>query len=53
MLSTFNGSITIESFTSGLKLNLNTARIEVAEKRVNEYFRNFEKKIYLLLSKKT
>jgi len=45
MLSTFAGSITIESFTSGIKVKLNINQIEGAEKRVNDYFKNFEKKI--------
>lgn len=45
MLSTFAGSITIESFTSGIRHKLNIAQIEGAEKRVNEYFKNFEKKL--------
>ncbi len=44
MLSTFAGSITIESFTSGIRHKLNITQIEGAEKRVNEYFKNFEKK---------
>lgn len=45
MLSTFAGSITIESFTSGIRHKLNITQIEGAEKRVNEYFKNFEKKL--------
>jgi predicted ATPase len=44
MLSTFAGSITIESFTSGIRHKLNITQIEGAEKRVNDYFQNFEKK---------
>lgn len=44
MLSTFDGSITIESFTSGIRHKLNIVQIENAEKRVNDYFLNFEKK---------
>lgn len=44
MLSTFAGSITIESFTSGIRHKLNINQIEGAEKRVNDYFQNFEKK---------
>jgi predicted ATPase len=44
MLSTFAGSITLESFTSGIKLKLNIIQIEGAEKRVNDYFKNVEKK---------
>lgn len=44
MLSTFAGSITIESFTSGIRHKLNITQIEGAEKRVNDYFKNFEKK---------
>lgn len=44
MLSTFDGSITFESFTSGIRHKLNVLQIENAEKRVNDYFLNFEKK---------
>lgn len=44
MLSTFAGSITLESFTSGIRHKLNINQIEGAEKRVNDYFQNFEKK---------
>ena len=42
MLSTFDGSITFESFTSGIKYKLNINQIELAEKRVNDYFENYE-----------
>ena len=45
MLSTFEGSITIESFTSGIRHKLNIAQIESAEQRVNSYFANFERKL--------
>src|SRR5690554_6109113 len=41
ILSTFSGSITIESFTSGIKYKLNLTQIENAETRVNDYFKNF------------
>ena len=44
MLSTFDGSITFESFTSGIRHKLNVTQIENAEKRVNDYFLKFEKK---------
>lgn len=44
MLSTFNGSITIDSFTSGIRHKLNITQIEIAENRVNDYFKNFENK---------
>lgn len=44
MLSTFAGSITLESFTSGIRHKLNINQIAVAEKTVNDYFQNFEKK---------
>src|ERR1019366_2908888 len=44
MLSTFDGSITLESFTSGIKYNLNLTQIENAEKRVSDYFMNIENK---------
>jgi len=43
MLSTFDGSITIESFSSGIRYKLTLTQIENAERRVNEYFKNFEK----------
>lgn len=42
MLSTFDGSITKESFTSGIKYKLNPNQISNAEKRVNDYFEQFE-----------
>lgn len=45
MLSTFDGSITIESFTKGIKYKLNLTQIEKAEERVNDYFNKVEKKI--------
>lgn len=44
MLSTFAGSITLESFSSGIRHKLSINQIEGAEKRVNDYFQNFEKK---------
>ena len=44
MLSTFDGSITIESFTKGIKYKLNLTQIQNAEQRVNEYFNKVEKK---------
>ena len=53
MLSTFAGSITIESFTSGIKHKLNINQIEGAEKRVNDYFQNFEKKALSVDEQKT
>lgn len=53
MLSTFAGSITIESFTSGIRHKLNINQIEGAEKRVNDYFQNFEKKALSIDEQKT
>jgi predicted ATPase len=53
MLSTFDGSITYSSFTSGIKHKLNLNQIEVAEIRINEYFKNFEKKTFSELDQKT
>jgi len=43
MLSSFDGSITIDSLTSGIKYKLTLNQIEKAESRVNDYFKNFEK----------
>ncbi len=42
MLSTFDGSITIDSFTSGIRSKLTYTQIERAENRVNDYFKKFE-----------
>lgn len=42
MISAFDGSITIDSLTSGVRYKLNLAQIEKAESRVNDYFKNFE-----------
>jgi len=53
MLSTFDGSITIESFTSGIRHKLNLTQIEGAEIRVNDYFKNFEKKLLTEVEQKT
>lgn len=53
MLSTFAGSITLESFTSGIRHKLNIIQIEGAEKRVNDYFQNFEKKTLTIEEQKT
>ena len=47
MLSTFDGSITIESFTTGIRQKLNLNQIEAAESRVNNYFLQFETKSFL------
>lgn len=44
MLSTFDGSITLNSFTSGIRSKLNLTQIEDAEQRVREYFNQVEKK---------
>ena len=44
ILSTFDGSITLESISSGIRHKLTLLQIEGAEKRVNEYFINFEEK---------
>ncbi|PKP06783.1 MAG: hypothetical protein CVU10_04280 [Bacteroidetes bacterium HGW-Bacteroidetes-5] len=46
MLSTFEGGITLESFTAGIRQKLNLAQIEIAEKRVKEYFLKFESKLF-------
>lgn len=43
MLSTFDGSITQESLTQGVRYKLNIAQIQDAEKRINDYFLKFEK----------
>jgi predicted ATPase len=43
MLSTFEGSITVKSFTSGIKYKLNILAIEKLESRVSDYFNKFEK----------
>lgn len=43
MLSTFDGGITLKSFTSGIKHKLNNTEIEKLENRVNDYFTKFEK----------
>lgn len=53
MLSTFAGSITKESITSGIRQKLNINQIEGAEKRVNDYFQNFEKKSFTVDEQKT
>lgn len=42
MISAFDGSITLESLTSGIRYRLNLAQIEKAESRVNDYFKSFE-----------
>lgn len=46
MLSTFNESISIESFASGMKVKLKLSMIEQAEKSVIEYFDKFEKNTF-------
>lgn len=46
MLSTFDGGITFESFSSGIKQKLNINQIEGAERRVNDYFLKFESKSF-------
>lgn len=46
MLSTFDGGITFESFTAGIRQKLNLNQIEIAEKRVKEYFLKFESKSF-------
>ncbi|MEZ7902121.1 MAG: AAA family ATPase [Flavobacteriales bacterium] len=53
MLSTFDGSITIESFTSGIRYKLTLTQIENAEKRVNEYFKKFEETTFTNKEKDT
>lgn len=51
MISAFDGSITQESLTSGIRYRLNLSQIEKAEMRVQDYFRNFEQNT--LTSKET
>ncbi|UZR95309.1 AAA family ATPase [Chondrinema litorale] len=46
MLSAFNGSITEESFSSGIRYKLTYQQIENAENRVHDYFENFEETIF-------
>jgi predicted ATPase len=46
MLSTFEGSITIESLLQGVRYKLNLGQIEKAENRINEYLNNFEKSVF-------
>jgi predicted ATPase len=53
MLSTFDGSITLKSFTFGIKQKLNLDQIEGAENRVNDYFRNFEQQVLTEKEQKT
>ncbi len=53
MLSTFDGSITLESFTKGIKYKLNLDQIKNAEQRVDEYFNKVEKKILSETEKNT
>ena len=43
ILSAFEGSISIESVTKGIRYKLKLIQIENAEKRVGEYFQQFEK----------
>jgi predicted ATP-dependent endonuclease of OLD family len=45
MISAFDGSITLESLSAGIRYKLNLAQIEKAESRVNEYFKNIEQNI--------
>lgn len=45
MLSTFDGSITVESFTAGIRHKLDNEQIVNVENRVGEYFNKFEKKV--------
>jgi predicted ATPase len=44
MLSTFDGSLSFDSLSSGIRYKLTLTQIENAEKRVNDYFKNFEEK---------
>ena len=53
MLSTFDGSITIESFTSGIRYKLTHTQIENAEQRVNEYFKKFEETTFTSSERET
>ena len=43
MLSTFDGSLSFDSISTGIRYKLTLTQIENAEKRVNDYFDNFEK----------
>jgi predicted ATPase len=43
MLSSFDGSITLETLASATKYKLTLIQIEKAEETVNSYFRNFER----------
>jgi energy-coupling factor transporter ATP-binding protein EcfA2 len=45
MISAFDGSITLDSLTSGISHKLNLSQIEKAESRVNEYFQSIEQNI--------
>lgn len=42
MLSSFDGSITLEALASGIRYKLTLNQIESAEKNINGYFQNFE-----------
>lgn len=53
MLSTFDGSITIESFSSGIRYKLTHTQIESAENRVNDYFKKFEETTFSSSEKDT
>lgn len=43
MLSAFEGNITLESVSSGIRYKLKISQIEAAENRVNDYFQQFER----------
>lgn len=52
MLSTFDGSITQDSLTQGVRYKLNITQIQDAEKRINDYFLKFEKESINLTEQK-
>ena len=43
MLSAFEGSLTLESVSKGIRYKINLNQIELAESRVTNYFKNLEK----------
>lgn len=46
ILSAFDGSITLDSVSSGIRYKLQLSQIEIAETRVSEYFQQFEKLMF-------
>lgn len=53
MLSTFDGSITLDSLREGIRHKLNINQIITVENRVNEYFENFERKALSKIEKQS